>query len=82
MGVFSLKKKKIQIEDEWACTMCRECLRDNELNENIFLGKKRNVYKFYIESVGVIRPEVLFSKALKILTEKCDHYLKYFGSLD
>lgn len=82
MNVFSLKKKKVVIEDEWSCTMCRECIRDDELNSKISLGKKRNTYKFYIESVGVVRPEVLFTKSLNILTQKCDHYLKYFASMD
>jgi len=62
--------------------MCRECLRDEKLNELVVLGKERNTYMFYIESVGVIPPEDLFLKALKILESKCDHYLKYFSSLN
>ena len=63
--------------------MCRECLRDNDLNANIFLGKKRNVYKFYIESVGVIRPEVLFSKALKIISIADDKLqLQFYSQLE
>jgi DNA-directed RNA polymerase alpha subunit len=60
MGVFSTKKvgKKLtlDIEDEWKCTMCRECLRDDKFNDKIFLGKKRQYYKFHIESVGVLKP--------------------------
>lgn len=85
MGVFKTKKKgkKVvaDIEDEWACTMCRECLRKDEFNEKLFLGKKRQHYKFTIESLGVIKPQKILIKAFDILNEKCDHYLRYFRSL-
>lgn len=85
MNVFSLKKqgKKVtlDIEDEWKCTMCRECIRDDKFNDKIFLGKKRQQYKFFIESIGVLKPQIILIKAFDILNEKCDHYLKYFKSL-
>lgn len=61
--------------------MCRECLRKDEFNDKIALGKERNSYRFVIESLGVIKPEILFVKALAILKEKAEHYLKYFESL-
>lgn len=84
-GVFSTKKKgkkvTVDIEDEWKCTMCRECLRGDKFNDKIFLGKKRQHYKFHIESVGVLKPQTILVKAFDILNEKCDHYLRYFKSL-
>jgi DNA-directed RNA polymerases I and III subunit RPAC1 len=85
MNVFSLKtkgkKKTLDIEDEWKCTMCRECIREDKFNDKIFLGKKRQQYKFLIESIGVLKPQTILIKAFDILNEKCDHYLKYFRSL-
>ena len=85
MGVFKTKKKgkKViaDIEDVWDCTMCRECLREDKFNDKIFLGKKRQHYKFTIESLGVIKPQKILIKAFDILNEKCDHYLRYFRSL-
>jgi DNA-directed RNA polymerases I and III subunit RPAC1 len=58
-----------------ACTMCRECLRKDEHNAEIELGKIRNKYIFTVESIGVIAPEVLLMKTFKILKEKVNHYL-------
>ena len=85
MDVFSKKKKgkkaTIDIEDEWKCTMCRECLREDKFNDKLFLGKRRQDYKFTVESVGVIEPQVIFAKAFEVLKQKCDHYLNYFKSL-
>ena len=84
MGVFKLSKKKIpevEIEDIWDCTMCRECIRNEKFDKKINLGKKRQHYRFNIESVGVIEPQELLLTAFKILNEKNDHYIKYFKSL-
>lgn len=85
MDVFSKKvkgkKASLDIEDEWKCTMCRECIRQDKFNDKIFLGKRRQDYKFIIESVGVLEPQVIFAEAFKALKQKCDHYLKYFKSL-
>lgn len=85
MGVYGIKKTKkkeeVEIENIYACTMCRECIRPDKFNEKIELGKERKRYIFTIESVGVIRPEKLFLDALEIVKEKASHYMKHLKGL-
>ena len=85
MDVFSTRKKKgvevLEVEDAWKCTMCRECIRPEKFRSKINLGKERQVYKFHVESVGVLKPEEIFLKAMRVLKEKCDHYLLYLKTL-
>jgi DNA-directed RNA polymerases I and III subunit RPAC1 len=84
-GVFTIKKSKkkeeIDIEDVYACTMCRECIRPDKFNALVELGKERKKYVFTIESVGVIRPEKIFTDALQVVKTKAEHYLKHLKSL-
>lgn len=86
MNVFGTKKVKkgekvLDIEDAWSCTMCRECIRPDGNEKKISLGKERQVYKFHVESIGVLAPEVIFTKALKVLKNKCVHYINYLKTL-
>lgn len=86
MGVFDIEdlgngNKGLTVANVRACTMCRECIRDDKFNKVVELGKKRNHYIFTVESIGVIPPEVCFSKALQVLKEKVGHYITYFNSL-
>lgn len=84
-GVYGIKKNKkkeeADIEDIYACTMCRECIRPDKFNEKIELGKERKKYIFTIESVGVIRPERLFLDALQVIRNKAQHYLTHLKGL-
>lgn len=73
--------KEAYVKDIRACTMCRECIRSDDFDKKIELGKRRNHYIFTVESLGVVPPEILFSKALEVLKEKVQHYITYFNSL-
>ena len=86
MDVFDIEdlgkgKKSLTVANVRACTMCRECIREDKFNSVVELGKKRNHYIFTVESIGVIPPEECFSKALQVLKEKVQHYITYFNSL-
>ena len=85
VGVFGVKKTKkkeeIDIEDIYACTMCRECIRPDKFNDKIELGKDKRKYIFTIESVGVIKPEKLFMDALQVVRSKVQHYIGHLKSL-
>ena len=85
MNVFDIEDirgtKTAVVTNSIDCTMCRECIRKDNFNDKIELGKKRNHYIFTIESVGVVPPQVLFSKALEVMKEKIQHYTNYFNLL-
>ncbi|EFA83802.1 RNA polymerase III subunit [Heterostelium album PN500] len=53
------------------CTMCRECIRDPEMEPFVKLERVRDHFIFSIESVGTIAPKTLFQDAIKILIDKC-----------
>jgi DNA-directed RNA polymerase I and III subunit RPAC1 len=79
--------KKAVVKNPRNCTTCRECIRSPELREVIELEKINNHYEcksrfnfiVHIESVGIYPPEVLFSRALQILKEKCELWSNILG---
>jgi len=45
MNVFSIEQDKAVVKNPRSCTVCRECIRDNEeFNEKIELSKETNHY--------------------------------------
>ena len=44
------------IKDPRACTTCRECIRHEKFASRINLGKKKNVFEFHVESLGIYTP--------------------------
>ncbi|GAM28958.1 hypothetical protein SAMD00019534_121340 [Acytostelium subglobosum LB1] len=53
------------------CTMCRECIRDPEMEPLVKLERIRDHFIFSIESVGTLEPKSLFKQAIQILIDKC-----------
>ncbi|XP_066324759.1 uncharacterized protein [Miscanthus floridulus] len=83
--------KRAVVAKPRACTLCRECIRPEESEEStegaseaqessvpwkqIELRRVRDHFIFTIESTGSLRPEVLFTEAVKILEEKCERVI-------
>ncbi|KNA08964.1 hypothetical protein SOVF_157970 [Spinacia oleracea] len=58
-----------------ACTLCRECIREEGWDEKIALRRKKDHFIFTVESTGALPPEVLFTEAVKILEDKCERII-------
>ncbi|KAG7585096.1 DNA-directed RNA polymerase insert domain [Arabidopsis thaliana x Arabidopsis arenosa] len=65
-------RKRATVAQPRKCTLCQECVRDDDLVERVDLGSVRNHFIFNIESTGSLPPDVLFTEAVKILEAKCE----------
>jgi DNA-directed RNA polymerase I and III subunit RPAC1 len=68
MGVFDIEdiggKINAIIGDQRKCTTCRECIRHDKFVNRINLGKKKDVFEFHVESLGIYPPEDIVFQAL------------------
>ncbi|CAK7324484.1 unnamed protein product [Dovyalis caffra] len=80
-GVFDIEdtgngKKRAIVADSRVCTLCRECIRGDEMWERrVALYRVKDHFIFTIESTGALPPEVLFTEAVKILEAKCERVI-------
>ncbi|KAL7249050.1 hypothetical protein ACSBR1_011252 [Camellia fascicularis] len=58
-----------------ACTLCRECIREEGWDKYVALRRVKDHFIFTIESTGALPPEVLFTEAVKILEDKCERLI-------
>ena len=76
MGVFDIEDMgsglgpQAVVANPRNCTMCRECIRDPAREKRIHLRRVRDHFIFSIETVGAIKPEVLFRDAIVQLKAK------------
>ena len=45
------------------CTTCRECIRHDKFAERVNLGKKKDVFEFHVESLGMYKPQDIVLQA-------------------
>ena len=65
-----------KVKDEGRnCTTCRECLRHEKFAERIDFGKKKDVFEFHVQSVGVYTPQDIVLQSLQILKEKANKWI-------
>lgn len=57
------------------CTSCRECIRHDKFASRVDLGKRKDVFEFHIESLGIYKPEQIMIEALSKLKSKAVHWL-------
>ncbi|KAF6175161.1 hypothetical protein GIB67_022842 [Kingdonia uniflora] len=57
------------------CTLCRECIRGDNKEKCVALRHVKDHFIFKIESARALPPEVLFTKVIKILEEKCERVI-------
>lgn len=68
MGVFDIEDIAGQgptavVGDQRACTTCRECYRHDQFKDKIDLGKKKDVFEFHVESLGIYKPQEIVLQA-------------------
>ncbi|KAF3619937.1 putative E3 ubiquitin-protein ligase-like [Capsicum annuum] len=68
-------KKRATVARPRACTLCRECIREEGWDKNVAVRRVNDHFIFTIESTGALPPEVLFTEAVKILEEKCERVI-------
>ncbi|KAI3892671.1 hypothetical protein MKX03_005105 [Papaver bracteatum] len=68
-------KKKATVARPRSCTLCRECIREENWEKRVSLRRVKDHFIFTIESSGALPPEELFTEAVKILEEKCERVI-------
>ena len=63
------------VKDPRACNTCRECLRHEKFASRINFGKKKDVFEFHVESLGVYTPQDIVLQSLQILKEKANKWI-------
>ncbi|MCL7041177.1 hypothetical protein MKW94_021127 [Papaver nudicaule] len=64
-------KMKATVARPRSCTLCRECIREENWEERVSLRRVKDHFIFTIESAGQLPPQELFTEAVKILEKKC-----------
>ncbi|KAI3931296.1 hypothetical protein MKX01_040213 [Papaver californicum] len=68
-------KMKATVARQRSCTLCRECIREENWEKRVSLRRVKDHFIFKIESSGALPPEELFTEAVKILEEKCQRVI-------
>ncbi|KAJ5776657.1 uncharacterized protein N7511_001668 [Penicillium nucicola] len=64
-------EQKAVVKDAFKDTVSRECLRYDEFQGKVKLGRVRDHFIFNVESTGQFESDVLFLEAVKVLKFKC-----------
>jgi len=74
MGVFDIEDiggtRTARVAYPRNCSMCRECVRDEEWSDRIKLRRVRDHFIFSVESTGAYRAAEVFKEAIKIFRKK------------
>lgn len=54
-----------------SCTMCRECIREDQWHGTVNLGRVKDEFLFSVESTGAVSPQKLVLAAIQELNTKC-----------
>lgn len=72
-NVLVIENNELKIKELLKCTTCRAC--ENICpNDAIKISWDDTTFIFYVESVGAIPPEVIFTKAIDILIKKAEKF--------
>jgi len=77
MGVFDIEDLggAATVANSRACTTCRECIRHEKFGSKINLGKRKDVFEFHIETLGVYTPQDIALQSMQILKEKAHKWM-------
>jgi DNA-directed RNA polymerase I and III subunit RPAC1 len=56
------------------CTTCRECIRPEKFQDRVHLGKRKDVFEFTVESLGIYKPQDIVTEAISKLKEKAVYW--------
>ncbi|KAJ5225689.1 DNA-directed RNA polymerase I and III subunit RPAC1 [Penicillium chermesinum] len=72
---------KAVVRDAFNDTVSRECLRHEEFQGKVKLGRVRDHFIFNVESTGQFESDVLFLEAVKVLKLKCARWKRGLSDL-
>lgn len=75
-------EKKAVVADTFKDTVSRECLRHEEFQGKVKLGRIRDHFIFNIESTGQFESDELFLESVKVLKSKVERLRKNFYNLN
>lgn len=73
---------KAVVVDPFKDTVSRECLRYEEFQGKVKLGRVRDHFIYYVESTGQFRSDTLFLQSIKVLKRKCIRLKKELARLE
>lgn len=65
---------KAVVKDPMRDTVSRECLRHEEFQGKVKLGRRKDHFIFSVESTGQWDSEELFLESVKVLRKKCEKF--------
>lgn len=76
-GVIGIDENdKAYVKDARYDTCSRNVYRYPELADSVEMSRIRDHYIFSVESVGALKPDVIFTEAVKVLKKKCRKFLE------
>ena len=66
---------KAVVKDAMRDTVSRECLRHEEFQGKVSLGRRKDHFIFSVESTGQSDSEELFLESVRVLRGKCSKFL-------
>lgn len=67
---------KAVVKDAMRDTVSRECLRHEEFNGKVKLGRRKDHFIFSVESTGQMDSDELFLESIKVLRRKCEKFVR------
>lgn len=74
-------QKKAVVKDTFRDTVSRECLRHEEFQGKVKLGRIRDHFIFSIESTGQFDSDYLFVESVKVLKAKCERLKRSLANM-
>lgn len=74
-------KKKAVVRNAFKDSVSRECLRHEEFQGKVQLGRVRDHFIFSVESTGQFDSDELFLESVKVLRVKCERLKRSVASL-
>lgn len=74
-------EKKAVVKDTFKDTVSRECLRHEEFQGKVKLGRERDHFVFSVESTGQFNSDYLFLESVKTLKAKCSRLKRQLANL-
>lgn len=74
-------ESKAVVRDPFKDTVSRECLRHEEFQDKVKLGRVQDHFIFNVESTGQFDSDVLFLESVKVLKLKCARWKKGLADL-
>ena len=75
-SVFEVENDKAVIKNQEYHAMLKELLRDERFCDKISLGKRKDVFEFHVESVGMYAPEDIVIQSIGILKDKVHKWME------